>query len=31
MPPILKPDMKSLAWFTAGYFLIPMILKVVKR
>jgi hypothetical protein len=31
MPPILKPDMKCLVWFVAGYFLIPMVLKVAKR
>jgi hypothetical protein len=31
MPDILRPDMKSLVWLGLGFFVAPMILKVVKR
>lgn len=31
MPEMLRPDAKSLVWLGLGFFVAPMILKIVKR
>jgi hypothetical protein len=31
MPEILKPDTKAIVWFALGAFVLPMVLKKVKK
>lgn len=31
MPAILKPDAKAIVWLGLGAFVLPMVLKRVKR
>lgn len=31
MPDLLKPDAKALVWLALGAFVLPQVVKVVKR
>lgn len=31
MPDILKPDAKALVWLALGAFVLPMVIKKVKK
>ena len=31
MPAVLKPDMKAVTWLAIGAFVLPVVLKSVRR